>query len=48
MRGELARHDEAHALVLERLGTAIAVFGADQRLRFYNTAFARLWLLDDS
>jgi len=48
VRAELARHDEAHALVLERLGTAIAVFGADQRLRFYNTAFVRLWLLDDA
>jgi PAS domain-containing protein len=47
-RAELDRHDEAHALVLERLGTAIAVFGSDQRLRFYNTAFARLWLLDDA
>ncbi len=47
-RAELDRHDEAHALVLERLGTAIAVFGADQRLRFHNTAFARLWLLDDA
>lgn len=48
VRAELSRHDEAHALVLERLGTAIAVFGADQRLRFYNTAFVRLWLLDDA
>ncbi|MBN2751069.1 MAG: PAS-domain containing protein, partial [Rhodospirillaceae bacterium] len=47
-RAEMARHDEAHALVLERLGTAIAVYGADQRLRFYNTAFVRLWLLDDA
>ncbi len=47
-RAELDRHDEAHALVLERLGTAIAVFGSDQRLRFFNTAFARLWLLDDA
>ena len=45
-RAELSRHDEAHALVLERLGTAIAVFGADQRLSFYNTAFVRLWSLD--
>lgn len=48
VRAELARHDEAHALVLERLGTAIAVFGPDQRMRFYNTAFVRLWLLDEA
>ncbi|MGE4527315.1 MAG: PAS-domain containing protein [Rhodospirillaceae bacterium] len=47
-RAELARHDEAHALVLERLGTAIAVFDGGQRLRFYNTAFVRLWQLDDA
>ncbi len=42
----LTRHEEAHATVLERLGTAMAVFGSDQRLQFYNTAFAHLWQLD--
>ncbi len=42
----LGRETAAHAEVLERLGTAIAVFGADQRLAFHNTAFTRLWGLD--
>jgi len=46
VKTELVRHDEAHALVLERLGTAMVVFASDQRLQFYNTAFERLWQLD--
>ncbi|WP_247872207.1 PAS domain-containing sensor histidine kinase [Azospirillum sp. TSO35-2] len=47
MRGELDRHLTAHAEVLERLGTAIAIFGPDTRLRFFNQAYARLWDLDE-
>lgn len=46
LRTTLEREVESHAKVLERLGTAIAIFGHDTRLRFYNTAFARLWRLD--
>jgi PAS domain-containing protein len=42
----LGRETTAHAEVLERLGTAIAVFGADQRLAFHNTAYTRLWGLE--
>ncbi|MBT4741137.1 MAG: PAS domain-containing protein [Rhodospirillaceae bacterium] len=42
----LSRETASHAEVLERLGTAIAVFGADQRLAFHNTAFTQLWGLD--
>lgn len=42
----LSRETASHAEVLERLGTAIAVFAADQRLSFHNTAFAKLWQLD--
>ncbi len=48
LRGELDRHLSAHAEVLERLGTAIAIFGPDTRLRFFNQAYARLWDLDES
>ncbi|NKD84217.1 PAS domain-containing protein [Haematospirillum jordaniae] len=36
----------SHVAVLERLGTAVAIFGSDTRLRFHNPAFARLWKLD--
>jgi signal transduction histidine kinase len=34
--------------LLENLGSAIAIFGADEKLEFYNTAYARLWHLEDS
>ena len=44
----LRRETASHAEVLERLGTAIAVYAADQRLAFYNTAFSQLWDLDPS
>lgn len=43
---ELDRHIKAHTSTLDRLDTAIAIFGADQRLRFHNAAFAELWPLD--
>jgi signal transduction histidine kinase len=43
---ELDRHIRAHAGTLDKLATAIAIFGPDQRLRFYNSAFAELWPLD--
>ena len=42
----LRRETASHAEVLERLGTAIAVYAADQRLAFNNTAFSQLWDLD--
>lgn len=42
----LAREDAAHADVLERLSTAIAIFDADARLRFFNVSFSELWGLD--
>jgi signal transduction histidine kinase len=43
---ELDRHIKAHASTLDKLDTAIAIFGPDQRLRFYNSAYASLWPLD--
>ena len=42
----LKREAAAQADVLERLGTAIAVFGPDTRLAFHNAAFTKLWVLD--
>lgn len=45
---ELKRHVGAHDDVLENLGSAIAIFGKDFRLRFFNTAYARLWRLEES
>src|SRR5262249_37817411 len=45
---ELNRHIRAHASTLDKLATAIAIFGPDQRLRFFNTAYADLWGLETS
>lgn len=43
---ELDRHIKAHASTLDKLNTAIAIFGPDQRLRFHNAVYAALWPLD--
>ena len=43
---ELDRHIRAHTSTLNKLDTAIAIFGPDQRLRFFNAAYAALWPLD--
>lgn len=45
---ELVRHIDAHASTLDKLGTAIAIFGPDQRLRFFNQAYVELWHLEES
>ncbi|MEP3112174.1 PAS-domain containing protein [Nisaea sp.] len=45
-QAEIARHIAAHEDVLEGLSTAIAVFGPDKRLKFFNSAFAELWQVD--
>lgn len=43
---ELNRHIRAHASTLDKLATGIAIFGPDERLRFYNAGYAELWSLD--
>ena len=43
---ELDRHIKAHTSTLNKLDTAIAIFGPDQRLRFHNAAYASLWPLE--
>jgi signal transduction histidine kinase len=45
-QAELQRHISAQAAVLEGIGTAVAIYGADRRLRFFNSAFAALWGLE--
>jgi signal transduction histidine kinase len=45
---ELDRHIKAHASTLDKLNTAIAIFGPDQRLRFFNQAYQKLWNLDQN
>jgi signal transduction histidine kinase len=43
VRDEIARMVDAHRRTLDQLPTAVAIFGADQRLTFYNTAYSGLW-----
>ena len=43
LQDELQRHIGAHHEVLENLATPITIYGADQRLEFYNRAYIRLW-----
>lgn len=44
---ELDRHLAANKTLLEQLHSAIALFGPDQAIEFYNSAFAQLWGLDE-
>ncbi|HSK39725.1 MAG TPA: ATP-binding protein [Arenibaculum sp.] len=48
LNAEFARHVSAHAEVLEQLGSAIAIFGADTRLKFYNHAYVQLWGFEET
>jgi signal transduction histidine kinase len=43
----LQQHIDAHADTLDRLAAAVAIFDRDQRLSFYNRAFAQLWALPE-
>ncbi|HJW40680.1 MAG TPA: PAS-domain containing protein [Rhizomicrobium sp.] len=43
----LQQHIDAHADTLDKLATAVAIFSRDQKLTFYNQAFARLWDLPE-
>lgn len=44
----LQHHADAHADTLDRLQTAVAIFGPDQKLIFFNKAFVKLWGLSES
>lgn len=46
-KGELIHHTEAHSETLNKLSTAVAIFGSDKRLDYYNSAFSRLWKLPE-
>jgi signal transduction histidine kinase len=46
LRGEVARMIDAHRRILDQLATAVAIFGTDQRLNFYNASYRALWGLD--
>ena len=44
---ELKRYQSSTIELLEQLRAAIAIYGADESLEFYNSAFAQLWGLED-
>ncbi|MDD5586522.1 MAG: ATP-binding protein [Alphaproteobacteria bacterium] len=45
---ELQRHLAAHHEVMEHLGSAIAIYGRDTKLEFYNSAYQKLWEADEA
>ncbi|HEX6441518.1 MAG TPA: ATP-binding protein [Stellaceae bacterium] len=47
VEGELARHINAHGQVLESIHAAVAIYGADKRLSFFNSGFAGLWGIEE-
>jgi len=47
IQAELARHVAAHGEVLENVAVAVAIFNAEARLSFFNSAFAQLWRLEE-
>lgn len=47
LRAELKRYVAANAELMEQLSTAIAIYGADHRLEFYNQAYVSLWGLEE-
>lgn len=48
LHAELGRVIEAHRRTLDQLATGVAIFGADQSLKFYNAAYRSLWDLDNA
>ncbi len=46
IQAELRRTIDFHARTLDQLATAVAIFGADKHLQFYNAAFRGLFGLD--
>ncbi|MGB3418340.1 MAG: ATP-binding protein [Mesorhizobium sp.] len=46
IRAEYERALRSHADTLDQLNTAVATFDTDEKLRFFNQAFQKLWGLD--
>lgn len=46
-QGELDRYLETYDRTLDRVTTAVAVFGPDMRLTFHNEAYEKLWNLEN-
>ena len=48
LQAELSRHIAGHEELLQNLGTAIAIYGRDRSLQFFNNAYLQLWGLDEA
>ncbi len=48
LQEELQRHIGAQADLLESSASAMAIFGPEKRLKFYNNAYVKLWKLDEA
>lgn len=46
LKSELKRLRDSHAVTLDQLPTAVAIFDGSKRLRFCNSAYRELWQLD--
>jgi signal transduction histidine kinase len=45
---ELQRYKDVQSQLLETSASAIAIYGPDQRLKFFNNSFVTLWKLEES
>ena len=45
--GELERRINAYDRTLNHVSTGVAMFGKEQRLKFFNEAFTKLWQIDE-
>ena len=48
LRSDLSRAIDAHRRTLDQLATAVAIFGADERLVFHNDAYRKLFGFDSA
>ena len=44
---QMKRYQSSNRELLEQLRSAIAIYNTDEKLEFYNSAFAQLWGLED-
>ena len=47
LENRLKRYQSSNRELLEQLRSAIAIYSADEKLEFYNSAFSELWGLED-
>lgn len=47
LQADLERHIAAHRFVLEQLSAGLIIFGDDKRVKFFNSAYVRLFDMDE-